>query len=252
MTATIKCSDCTTDPTFTTSIATTGLVTFTISTTDVANYGTKTLSLTFTDSRNTEQTSGLTKAFSFSFTCCTATLTVTIPSSSVSYAIKGASASQTITTTESTSCGFPVVCSLDSDKPSWVTNDGCKISWYATDTSLTLKDYNVPITITYKNCSTTQISKSFTITLTGCVGSFSYNTPSDQYYTVNNPSASLTLTATDSSTCGYTYNCTLGTGAPDWVAVTTACVVSWSTSKTSLTAGAYSVPILVTFNTAVA
>ncbi len=91
LSAAISCTTCTTTPTFTTSIAQSGLVTFTISTTDVANYGSQTLSLTFTDTRNTEHTSGYTQTFSFSFTCCAATLTVTIPNDNVSYAIKASS-----------------------------------------------------------------------------------------------------------------------------------------------------------------
>ena len=69
---------------------------------------------------------------------------------------------------------------------------------------------------------------------------------------MKDPPASIVVYATDSSTCGYTYTCTKGSTAPSWVSVSQACVVSWSTSDTTLSAGAYSVPITVKFNTAVA
>lgn len=101
-------------------------MTIKISTTDFSNFGNQTFQLTLNDTRNLEQTTGLTTTFYVAFTTCT--LKVTTPVN-VAYVVGTIGASQTIVYKESKTCNYVVTCTLDASSPAWASISGCTVSW---------------------------------------------------------------------------------------------------------------------------
>ncbi len=130
----------------------------------------------------------------------------------------------------------------------WVTISGSTVSWYTTDLTISSGSYTVPITINYASTPTLSYSTSFAITFSSCTASFTVASPTNQNYITAGASSSQTISAVDSSGCGYTPTCSLESSAPSWVSIdASTCVVSWYTSDATIAAGVYPVPISIAY-----
>jgi hypothetical protein len=199
---------------------------------------------------NTVPTTTTTKTFSITLSTCALTQDISVISDQT-YTVKDTAGSQTITATDTSGCGYTASCSLDSSKPTWgVSNSGCVISWQTDDTSLsTSSPYTVPITISYNTVPATTVSKSFKITVTQCAISATYGALSNQVYVIKDAKGTQTVSATDSSSCGYTATCTLTTNTTVTALVSiSGCVVSWESTNIALPLGNYVVIVSTKFS----
>jgi hypothetical protein len=138
-------------------------VTVKISTTDFSNFGNQTFQLTFNDTRNFEQTTGLTTTFIVEFNTCKLVVTKPI---NAAYTVGTTTASQTIVSNETKTCNYAVTCSLGASAPAWTSISGCTVSWSTSDTTLEITSYTVPISIDYASSPSSQnYSTSFKINL---------------------------------------------------------------------------------------
>ena len=86
------------------------------------------------------------------------------------YALKDAKGTQTISATDSSSCGYTATCTLTTNATvtALVSISGCVVSWESTSTALTLGNYVVVVTTKFSNSAATTKDLEFTIAVTAC------------------------------------------------------------------------------------
>jgi hypothetical protein len=152
---------------------------------------------------------------------------------------------------DTSSCGYTPTYALGSSKPDWADISGSTVTWRITAVTVSPGTYSIPITASFPTLPTTTTKDTtLTIVVSACAGTFTY-TPTlvSKTYAIGSTAASQTVSASESSSCGYTPTCTLGSGNPTWGITISSCVVTWETKQLNLATIDYTVPVTVSWNT---